>query len=154
MGSPKAVESLVLHVLGQHFCESEGVPDEGGSSEFVGEGVGSVDNRPKFNNVCVEDVVSDLRANVQQDLKVPAAEAFLVDDELSQLDEADPEDIVRDVRFEDLCDVVEDCFHVEVFVDVGGGGGLLELRQQNGLEDDDALSPHLPPRVTYDSLQS
>ena len=126
VGLPQRLEALGVHVLGEDLGQAEGVPDEGRPGELVGEGVGAVDHWPELDDAGVEDIVPNLRAHVEQDLEVAPTEAFLVEDELGQLDETDPEDVVGDVGAEDVGDVVEDGLHVEVLVDVGRGGGLLE----------------------------
>ena len=112
VGLAQGLETFVVRVLGEHLSQAERIPDEGRPGELVGEGVGAVDHWPELDNVGVENVVPDLRAHVEQNLEVPAAEALLVDDQLGQLDEADPEDVVGYVGFEDVGDVVEDGLHV------------------------------------------
>lgn len=91
---------------------------------------------------------------MQQDLEIPLAEPFLIVDQLSQLDEADPENIMRDIHLKDLSDVVHDCLRVQVFVYVLRRCLVLVLAQQNRLEDGQSLRPDLPPRVFYQILES
>jgi len=66
--------------------------------------------------VSAEDIISDLRANVKQDFKITRAQTFFMNNKLSQLYEPNAEDIVRNIWFKDLLDVMNDCFGVEVFI--------------------------------------
>lgn len=60
---------------------------------------------------------------------------------------------MRDIHLEDLSDVVHDGLCVQVFVDVLRRCLVLVFAQQNSLEDNQSLSPHLPPRILDQILQ-
>ena len=55
---------------------------------------------------------------MEQNLEVSLAERFFIYDELCKLDKSYSENIVGNIRLEDLLNVVEYSFHVEVFIDV------------------------------------
>lgn len=90
---------------------------------------------------------------MQQDLEVPLAEPLLIVDQFSQLNEADSEDIMRNIYLENLSNVVHNSLCVKVFVDVLRRCLVLVLAQQNSLEDNQSLGPYFPPGIFDQVLQ-
>jgi hypothetical protein len=147
-----SLNAFLFDELSEHARDSQRVPQQGCSGKFIDEGIGPIDHRSEFDNVRIEDVRPYLRLDMQQNLQVPLTQRLLIHYELSQLNQPDSQNVMRDVRLENLVDVVQNSLCVEVFVDVQGGRLVLVLRQQDGLENYQALRPHLPPRVTHQSF--
>lgn len=147
MSLRKLLYVVLFNVKIEHFCNSERVPNERSTSQFVVEGIRPIDYRSKFNYVGIQNIVSDLSTDMQQNLEISLAEAFLVVDELSQLNETDPENIMRNIHLEDLSNVVHDCLCIKVFIDILRRSLVFVLAQQNCLEDGQSLCPYLPPRI-------
>ena len=68
MGFGQGLNSLLFNMFCQHLGEAERVPDQRSTSEFICEGVGPKDNRTELNHMCVQNICSNLWANVHQDL--------------------------------------------------------------------------------------
>jgi hypothetical protein len=69
--SVKILDSLFLDVLDQNSGDPQRIPEKWCSSEFIDECVGSIYNRAELNDVSIENIISNLRLNMQKYLKIP-----------------------------------------------------------------------------------
>lgn len=148
------LDPLLLDQTSQNLSKTKRVPHQWSTSQLIRKSVSSIHHRPELNHMSVENVRSDLRAHMQQNLQIPFAQTLLMHNQLSQLNQPNPKYIVRHIRLKNLTNVVHDSLCVEILVKVQRVRRVLELRDQNRFKNNQTLSTHLPPRISHHSLQS
>ncbi len=134
---------------------SQGIPNQRRSSQLVVKGVRAINNRPELDNGGSQDISAYLSSDMKENFQIPGTKAFLNHEQFGQFNKPNPQNIMRNILLENLINVVFDSFRVEILVDgLFGRGLVLELTHEDRLENDNGLSPHLPPRVENEFLQN
>ena len=134
---------------------SQCIPNQRRSSQLVVKGVRAINNRPELDNGGSQDISAYLSSDMKENFQIPGTKALLNHEQFRQFNKPNPQNIMRNILLENLINVVFDSFRVEILVDgLFGRGLVLELTHEDRLENDNGLSPHLPPRVENEFLQN
>ena len=72
---------IFLDKLSKNFSQSKRIPDKRSPSQLIRESVSSIDDGTKFDDICTQNIISDLWTHMKKDLEISLAKSFFMDDQ-------------------------------------------------------------------------
>ena len=69
---------IFLDKLSKYLSQSKRVPDKRSSGQLISESVSSIDDGTKFDDICTQNIISDLWTHMKKDLEVSLTKSFFM----------------------------------------------------------------------------